>query len=811
MTRSLVASLVVASIAGCGLLACQRSRDDSAQESPARSSTPTAGAGPARVLLNEVVFLPPAGQPQWVELINAGGQPASLDGIQLESHTGAKFGLPQGQTLSPGAVRVVRFDGQSAVDANAIHSTLTSFLGAAGFVQVRGGVAVLDRIAWGDGQSGAANLSRGGDQEDPTPGMSIGRVPRTITSDPLEWVSFSATQTTEGRANPQPAVEILLPMDGAIVMPDNTSLNWYPAPGAARYRVQIAGDRSFGAPVFDQAVDQPVATPTLSPGSYVWRVQAIAADGTAAEYSPVSALTVRRARAVPGRGRAFLDWLLPYVHAQGTSAGEEDDELPKVLDVPMIKQHKDTRMLIIESRREFDHGWDSDHRDLHPQDPADNANCATASIAMVTAFYGGKLSQDRINYEVFKDVAVGPQGDLKWGRGTSDSEKVRAIKFALGREPTIERPTDESWIRALISTRVDAGTPMIFCKTGHCTVIVGSTEPVGTTMVINDPWRGSYLAPVRNVIGGRILVMADVDVGKSWSVHPRSDEPEVSRDSDGDGVVDFDEIHRFQTDPNDKDSDQDELPDKEDIKASVLDPRHGFAFGGNGRDFDGDGKMMELDDDSDDGGCLDGWEDVNKNGKYERERKEMDFFQNDDDPCIKGTLELRNDETWDVPGSVRTRNTLLGLTRYAVSLRPLDAERWEGRASVKFDSRTTTVTDTPSSHCEESSVTVQKPYVLLLAADGRASPGGRIDLTVRLTPGAAPPPLRLVWKNSCSTPQSGAVESPSGPAAWPWPRLTLVNGVYDENSVRDTPPRAGASGSGKWITKVHLEQKRVQR
>ena len=63
---------------------------------------------------------------------------------------------------------------------------------------------------------------------------------------------------------------------------------------------------------------------------------------------------------------------------------------------------------------------------------------------MVTAFYGGKLSQDRINYEVFKDVAVGPQGDLKWGRGTSDSEKVRAIKFALGREPTIERPRPHS-------------------------------------------------------------------------------------------------------------------------------------------------------------------------------------------------------------------------------------------------------------------------------------------------------------------------------------------------------------------------------
>jgi hypothetical protein len=220
--------------------------------------------------------------------------------------------------------------------------------------------------------------------------------------------------------------------------------------------------------------------------------------------------------------------------------------------------------------------------------------------------------------------------------------------------------------------------------------------------------------------------------------------------------------------------------------------------------------MMELDDDSDDGGCLDGWEDVNKNGKYEQERKEMDFFQKNDDPCIKGTLELRNDEAWEVAGAVRTNSTLFGLTQYAVALRPLDAERWEGRANVKFDSRLTTLTVTPASRCEESSVTVQRPHVLFLIGNGRASPDGTIDLNLRLKPGLTPPPIRLVWRNSCSTPPTGTVESPAGPAAWPWPHFTLVKGVYDENTVRATPPRAGASGSGKWITKVHLEQKRAQ-
>jgi len=807
MARQLVASVVAAVLASAGLVACQQSRNTSAQESAGGSAGPAAGQGAARLLLNEVVFLPAAGQPQWVELINVGGEPASLDGVQIESHTGAKFAIPAGQTLAAGAVRVVRFDGQSTVDASAIHAALSAFLGPDGFVQLRSTSGALDRVAWGAGQPGASSLSRGGFQEDPAPGMSLGRVPRLVASDPLAWVSYSAQQTTEGRTNPQPAVEVLLPMDGAIVALDNTNLTWYPVPGATRYHVQLSADRSFGAVLFDQTGDQPSATPTLQPGSYFWRVQALAPDGTVADYSPVNTLTVRPPRTPVARGRALLDWLLPRVHAQAAPSGTGLD-LPTVLDVPLIKQHKDTRMLIIESRREGDHGWDSDHHDLNTADRADNMNCATASIAMLTAYYQGTLSQDRINYEVFKDDAQGPQGDLNWGRGMTASQITRAITFALGQAPLVETPTDELFTSALFEARiVDNHLPMIGCKNRHCVAIVGASAGI---IVVNDPWRGTYQVPIRNALNARIFVMAASDQVTPLAVHARSDEPAVSQDSDGDGVVDFDEIHRFHTDPNEKDTDRDELPDKEDIKASVLDPRHGFAYFGNGRDFDGDGKMMELDDDSDDGGCLDGWEDVNKNGKYERDQREIDFFLKDDDPCIKGTLELRNDEAWEVAGSVRTTNTLFGLTQYSVSLRPLDAERWEGRANVKFDSRSTTLTVTPSSRCEESSVTVQRPHVLFLTGNGRASPDGTIDLNLRLKPGVTPPPLRLVWKNSCATPQTGNVESPAGPAAWPWPHFTLVKGVYDENTIKATPQRAGASGSGKWITKVHLEQKRVQ-
>ena len=474
-------------------------------------------------------------------------------------------------------------------------------------------------------------------------------------------------------------MEILLPVDGAIVTAATVSLTWYTVPGAARYRMQLAADSSFGSPLVDQTADAPpIATPALAPGSYVWRVQAIAADGATARYSPPSALTVRAARGpAAGRGRSVLDWLLPAVHAQPPQQPNIDNALPTVLDVPLIEQHKDTAMLLLETRREaagtFWHAWDMDHGDLETWDRADNMNCAPATVAMLSQTYGGRLSQDRINYEIFNELEPGPQGDLGWGpRGYNRDRLSKAMAFAFGVPPRIDPPIDDESLReGLWRARIDSGMPGIACKNRHCVAVVGvGGSP--TLLVLNDPGlTGTYLAPLSFLRDATVFVMArppsPPDDPSAPSAHPmlvrpRSDEPEVSDDFDHDGVVDFDEIHRFRTNPKLNDTDQDELPDKEEIRASVHDPRHGFAYGGRGRDFDSDGKMMELDDDADDGGCLDGWEDGNKNGKFEQGPSETDNFEKDDDPCISGTFENvvdlveNNGRDQQVPGATRPRS-----------------------------------------------------------------------------------------------------------------------------------------------------------
>ena len=96
----------------------------------------------------------------------------------------------------------------------------------------------------------------------------------------------------------------------------------------------------------------------------------------------------------------------------------------------------------------------------------------------------------------------------------------------------------------------------------------------------------------------------------------RHQEESVTTDSDGDGVVDFDETERFGTNPSSDDGDQDLLRDKQDIITGVFDPstampRPREAFG---RDYDSDEIPTERDKDSDEGGCPDGVEDMNGNG-----------------------------------------------------------------------------------------------------------------------------------------------------------------------------------------------------
>jgi len=604
---------------------------------------------PSPLRLSEVRFSPLAGDSPFAELWNSGSRPISLGTVRLTNEQGDVMALPGSVTLAPGGFALVMFDGQSGVSGATIHALDPTFLsttsGALDLIGPAGFTA--DRVAWGELQAGSVTQNGGGFSVDPPAGVSIARAPAVTDPGFSGWWVASPSQVSPGLANPNPVVQTMLPFSGAIVPGPQVDLFWYPVPGATSYRAQLASDAGFTTIVSDQVVASPQASvSSVSTGAHYWRVQAIA-SGAASAFSDANELTVdptATASAVSSARTPRLRRKALRQNAAATPAATSGAVL-----VSPLSQHKDSRLLLLESQREHGaHGWSVAHPVFDPSDPADNMNCAAASIAMVNRFFGGRLSQDRIGYEVFRNREPGPEQDLSYGgAGFSAAQVTAGLTFALGgpAQQGLVTSALQNQFWQLVQQEIDAGRPIVLGAArangqGHATVLVAYRDAGGGDLRIShiDPWvPGSSAGTIQQLrLSSFIAQNARVYF---WTVaavrQPASDEPEMTQDSDGDGVVDFDERQRFGTDPFDVDTDADSVTDLVDIRASVFDSQFGYSLGGNNSrvDIDGDGAQMELDRDSDGDNCTDGEEDFSLNGIFERTTGETHNFDGSDKRC----------------------------------------------------------------------------------------------------------------------------------------------------------------------------------
>jgi hypothetical protein len=647
----------------------------------------------AKILLAEVLFDPAGSDSAFVELANVGDRPVDLSSMVLRIDT-VYLPLPRlASPFAPGTRVLIRFDGRAVTEANVVHASSTFGL------QARGGVVslrwnddrVIDQMAWGDAPGAFVPTIGGLAIVQLQRGSSFGRPPGANQAGARsDWVVYAPEQVTPGQSNSLPPVEQLMPANGAILEETSVDLTWYPVPGAVRYRVQLAADTAFARTLVNQVVTELTAsTGQLSAGVYWWRVQAIPGEGPAAAWSTTQRIELGPARGggggTRGGGRSAPDAF------DDAAFNERVTSAPVMLNVPLLLQHKDSKMLHLESLQEgrqrtngflprVPHAWDRDHGTLDRSDPADSHNCTLASLAMVNRFYGGDLSQDRIGYEGWsrnvtkyrssiqnpavvalvrrlfagnaadlQEALPGPERDLHLGQGMPWARLMAAGLFALGALPgdnsgalapfgSLTR--DDFWKAIMIE--IDAGRPVMAHYPGHAIVVRGyELRGVRRLVYINDPFYGRYAldldAPTPPPMGKSIIMI--------WTYpnHPAvaHQEPEVSKDTDGDGVFDFDETERFRTNPNNQDTDRDGVRDKQDIASGIYESEFGLGYaftpGPNspGRDFDFDGSPTELDPDSDGGGCKDGEEDLNGDG--ERTGAELANFDQTDDVC--GTLE----------------------------------------------------------------------------------------------------------------------------------------------------------------------------
>ena len=259
--------------------------------------------------------------------------------------------------------------------------------------------------------------------------------------------------------------------------------------------------------------------------------------------------------------------------------------------------------------------------------------CGRAGVQMLNHYYGGNLTQDRISYEFMKyeraagKVVAAPEGDLGHNVGTLSSSLIAVLAWAVQNAATPVALTGN--VYDALAAELEAKRPVIAVISGagvnsldHVVVFDGYARPGSIAesvpsrkcVHVRDPWPGSATFEGWMDYG-------QVPLNTIYKLVPAGATPlagimqetSINADADLDGLKDFDETQRFLTLPGDSDTDDDDVPDRMEIRSYTF-----YTCGNNDpitfADSDNDGRRAERDCDSDNGGQFDGGEDIHGAG-----------------------------------------------------------------------------------------------------------------------------------------------------------------------------------------------------
>jgi hypothetical protein len=277
-------------------------------------------------------------------------------------------------------------------------------------------------------------------------------------------------------------------------------------------------------------------------------------------------------------------------------------------------ERKDTRMLCLEGcPLHGPNAWDKPHENFSNHS---STRGIEAVISMVASYYGGNLSQDRIAYHVYAEYFNDsiPENDLGHGKGIIELNLVFVLEWALNGASVLRQNGKPDFDE--IKYRLDTNRPILRDDGSieHRITLIDGYTLEGELVHVIDPLTGTESkVPYEN------LSIFVIWFPYAEAITARSDEPTIWKDSDGDGIVDFDEINRFHTDPLNSDTDGDGIDDKTEIRSYTFLNNDTFDSKDIRKpDPDEDGLRAELDPDSDNGGLPDGLEDLNRNGKVDQ-------------------------------------------------------------------------------------------------------------------------------------------------------------------------------------------------
>ena len=366
----------------------------------------------------------------------------------------------------------------------------------------------------------------------------------------------------------------------------------------------------------------------------IWRVQPEQVGTTAAEQFGLAGL-----QKAPDANTLAVGQDFPYLTQKS-----------KKLNATPVACRKDTKMLVTGWGRfaELRH-WDESHVNNYNIDEEEIYRDWIAAVQELNWFFAAKeglvnpnndpnnsnvmhyLTQDEIKFKVFHVNGQSPVKDFPFwnegGVGRDGSRIKKAIQFALGVNSTVYMNQSFSDFAAshniqnVITNSLDAGYPVIIREGNHVMMIDAyaiTTRNVKWVRLLNPENHGSFQWRVLNTVN----IDMYVDYGKNVTV--QYSDNDLRKDPDGDGMVTFDEVNRFNTDPARWDTDGDQYGDKVEVRTcTMLELTDLQQTGTNALGVD---RLLSTG-----GGYVVGvknelWADVNKNGvRAEKDRLERGF------------------------------------------------------------------------------------------------------------------------------------------------------------------------------------------
>ncbi len=652
------------------------------------------------VRLNEISPFPDLEQAErtgpWIELINTSPMPVSLEGWAVSFATGWQFDLSEDMICEPNQiVLIVTGNTPSVPDPNQaliIHAGQEPWLpGQSDGCVLTGPDGPVDAVIWGlepptldiDIPVGASVMPVQGFYGQMTsihtPGDVLIRVPigDPNQTEPEAWHYRSQISQTPGLPNRLPSAVHMYPSDGSELASDVychvEGLSWSPY-----VTFQFARDAAFTQIELAEDVEEAsLWVDSFDPGDWYWRVRGYAAyPNEPGPWSETSRI-VRAAYDIETLAANMTKTV--NVGQIRKAVNEQMITMYHTVKTTQKVQNKDTTMLCLDGCNMI--GRCSWCKDQGPNRYCRHGRmyCTRCSVSMMASTGGLELSQDRITYYLFEEAGpqshaaatsghVGdPYKDLGHNVGTYSVDCPLLVSWIYGQPKSASQEIyyhdkifydDSPAMDSLVEFIKDGRAVLRHCA-WHTTLLTGVARVTenGQTKSwcrVHDTSKPGDVYWV--TMASTKAVFNEFTFPPTTGLIIRENELELSMDSDSDGLNDFDEVHRFHTDPYVDDTDGDGVTDKNDML--------GYMFYMDGdysprnRDIDGDGKPKESDPDNDDPsdtGVWDGCEDQDKDGFYDLAGRETDCFARSDDfdalnpDCFRGKVKMQHIFNLDMP------------------------------------------------------------------------------------------------------------------------------------------------------------------